>query len=155
MSLGREARVGIILIDLDTISIFSAKWAVALPSYTYVDMNLVSIGMIRFRILIWLFAIAVFVIPSMGPKMVGHEMAPAERAMSVDCPSHAPPSGCPDEGTAKHAAGECCPLMAGVVALPSPSATVAAPAFRHVHVSPTSRTLAGRLFTKDPPPPRV
>ena len=91
------------------------------------------------------------------PGMTAHAMAPAGQAALVDCPGHAPPPDpCPDHDTAKHAAGACCPLMSGAVALLP--ATVAngevsliAP-HRRVFGRPD---LIGRLFTQDPPPPRV
>ena len=45
-------------------------------------------------------------------------MAAVPQASSVDCPDHAPPPDpCPSEGTAKHAASACCPMMSGAVAL--------------------------------------
>lgn len=109
------------------------------------------------RSLLWLIALAAFVLPSFGVSIAaGHAMAPPQQAASVECPDHAPPpQDCPAEGTAKHAAGQCCPLMAGVVALLSPTVTASVSAVRHALVSATTHDLTGRLFTQDPPPPRL
>ena len=93
------------------------------------------------------------------PGMSAHAMIPAAEASSVDC-DHAPPppDPCPSEGTAKHAASECCPLMSGSVAvLPSPAGIeTAGPRSTSGRAPASGRSLAGLdLFTKDPPPPRV
>lgn len=75
-----------------------------------------------------------------------------------DCHDHTPPpppEPCSDMGTAKHAAGECCPMMVGAVALlPGISA---APALPTEHEPPVvaARHLTGFFPTKDPPPPRA
>jgi len=49
----------------------------------------------------------------------------------------------------------CCPMMAGAVALLSPSAGNEAAVSFHPPVPPLARQLSGLLFTQDPPPPRV
>jgi len=123
----------------------------------------------RLRPFLWLIALAVFVVPMMGaPAMRGataHAASGKSGAHShhlVDtaqgeCPDHPPPPpiDCPAHGSAKHAAGLCCPMMAGAVALLAPGlAPPAAPRF----VSPgtgVARPLVSHLPTKDPPPPRV
>lgn len=109
--------------------------------------------MTRLRLLVWLIALMALIAP---PGMTIHAMA-ASQAASVDCPDHAPPppDPCPSEGTAKHAASTCCPLMSGAVAVLIAPASVVAPAFLDVPVSAGVRHLVGRIFTKDPPPPRV
>ena len=110
--------------------------------------------MVRLRLLVWLTALVALAAP---PGLTLHAMAaPAGAAASVDCPDHAPPPDpCPADGTAKHAASTCCPLMAGAVALLTPAMTIEAPfAFTAVAASP-ARSLSGRIPTKDPPPPRV
>ena len=90
------------------------------------------------------------------PGMSFHAMAAAPQASSVDCPDHAsPPDPCPSEGTAKHAASACCPLMSGAVAVLSAPAGIEAPVFLDAPMSVSVRSLVGRVFTKDPPPPRV
>jgi hypothetical protein len=111
--------------------------------------------MTRLRALAWLIALIAFVVPSLGTATAGHAMPPAQAA-SADCPEHAPPpEDCPAQGTAKHAAGQCCPFMTGVVAVMPPAAMAeATPSFSSA-VAAAERSLAGLLFTKDPPPPRV
>jgi hypothetical protein len=108
--------------------------------------------MSRARLLVWLIALMALVAP---PGMTVHAMAPAGQASSVDCPDHAPPDPCPSEGTAKHAAGACCPLMSGAVALLPPAARVEAPASLHPPAPAPGRHLSGLAFSQDPPPPRV
>jgi hypothetical protein len=110
----------------------------------------------RARSLLWLVALIAFVMPSLGMASMAHATVPAERTASVECPEHAPPPDpCPAEGTAKHAAGDCCPLMGAALALlPATAGEVAAMPF-HARVAPRVHSLVGRIFTKDPPPPRV
>ena len=112
------------------------------------------------RTLVWLIALAIFVVPSFGAAAASHAMTqPMEQgaqAASVDCPDHVPPpKPCPEQGTAKHAASQCCPLMSGSVAL-LPSTDIEPASSR---VEPRRLALAHRLdgltFTQDPPPPRV
>ena len=108
--------------------------------------------MTRLRLFVWLIALMAFIAP---PGMSAHAMMPAAQASSVDCDHAPPPDPCPSEGTAKHAASACCPLMSGVVAvLPAP-AVMETLVPLDVLLSLRVRSLAGRLFTKDPPPPRV
>ncbi|HET9540094.1 MAG TPA: hypothetical protein VFQ46_05800 [Candidatus Limnocylindria bacterium] len=109
--------------------------------------------MTRLRLFVWLVALMALIAP---PGMSAHAMMPAAEASSVDCADHAPPPDpCPDEGTAKHAASACCPLMSGAVALLPPPTEVETPVLFDVHLSLLVRSLVGRIFTKDPPPPRV
>lgn len=108
--------------------------------------------MIRLRLLVWLVALLSLAVP---PVMAGHARASTAEAAMVDCPDHAPPPPCPDEGTAKHAASACCPLMGGAVAVLLPEASMAARPPAESRAAMTVLTLAGRLFTKDPPPPRA
>jgi hypothetical protein len=109
--------------------------------------------MTRLRLLVWLIALMALIAP---PGMSSHAMAAAPQASSVDCPDHAPPPDpCPSEGTAKHAASACCPLMSGAVALLPPPLGVETPVPFDVQLLPHARSLVGRVFTKDPPPPRV
>jgi hypothetical protein len=109
--------------------------------------------MIRLRLFVWLIALMALIAP---PGMSLHAMAAAPQSSSVDCPDHAPPPDpCPNEGTAKHAASACCPLMSGAVALLSAPAGIEAPVFLDVPMPAIVRSLVGRVFTKDPPPPRV
>jgi len=116
--------------------------------------------MTRARTLVWLIAVIAFVVPSFGAAAASHAMAqPMEQgaqAASVDCPDHVPPpKPCPEQGTAKHAASQCCPLMSGSVALlPSMTAEPASLAVEPLLLAPAHR-LTGLTFTQDPPPPRV
>lgn len=111
--------------------------------------------MTRARTLVWLIAVVAFAVPSFGTVMAGHAMAPAGQVASVDCPDHAPPPGCPAQGTAKHAAGECCPLMSGAVALLLPGPIAEAPARSHARVIAAVANLASLFLKHEPPPPRV
>ncbi len=109
--------------------------------------------MTRLRFLVWLIALLALIAP---PGLSIHAMAAAPPASSVDCPDHAPPPDpCPSEGTAKHAANACCPLMSGAVALLPPPAGIETPVSFDVRLPLHARSLVGRVFTKDPPPPRV
>ncbi|MDI1283202.1 MAG: hypothetical protein PSV46_02295 [Reyranella sp.] len=120
--------------------------------------------MTRARTLVWLIALAAFVVPSFGAAAASHAAGqsmgqPVEQgapAASVDCPDHAPPpKPCPEQGTAKHAAGECCPLMGGVVAVLPAGIPVASALSLVPPVAATVRSLTGISFNQDPPPPRV
>jgi hypothetical protein len=110
--------------------------------------------MTRVRLLVWLVTLVALIAP---PGLAAHASAtPSGEAAAVDCPDHAPPPApCPDEGTARHAASTCCPLMMSAVALLAPapvlvgSLTAAMPAARQ------ARSLAGRTLATDPPPPRL
>jgi hypothetical protein len=109
--------------------------------------------MIRTRLLVWMIAVVALLAT---PGMTVHATAAAGHIATVDCLHHAPPPDpCPGQGKAKHAAGVCCPLMSGAVALLP--ATVANAAVALSHAPPRVRlpSLVGRLFTQDPPPPRV
>lgn len=109
--------------------------------------------MTRLRLLVWMIALMALVAP---PGMTIHAMAAVSQMSSVDCPDHAPPPDpCPSEGTAKHAASACCPLMSGAVALMPAPTGIEARVFLDAPMSASVRSLVGRIFTKDPPPPRV
>ena len=106
----------------------------------------------RVRLLVCLVAVVALLVP---PWMSVHAMAPAEPAATVHCPDHAPPPPCPDQGSARHAAGDCCPLMVGALALvPQPIVIDHRLPFR---LLPLERApgLAGEPVAKDPPPPRA
>jgi hypothetical protein len=116
--------------------------------------------MTRTRSLLWLIALVAFVMPSLGVASMAPATAPAtvpvERTGSVECAEHAPPPDpCPAEGTARHAAGDCCPLMGAALALLPATVGAAAALPFHARVAPRVHSLVGRIFTKDPPPPRV
>lgn len=110
--------------------------------------------MIRVRFLVWLITLVALIAP---PGLVAHaaSAAPSGEAAAVDCPDHAPPPvPCPDEGTARHAASTCCPLMASAVALLAPAPDLASPLATTPPAAPRARSLAGRILVTDPPPPR-
>jgi hypothetical protein len=111
--------------------------------------------MLRLRSITWLIALVAFIVPSLGTVSMAHAMQLAGQAAAVECPDHTPPPDCPAQGTAKHAAGQCCPFMSGVVAVmpPGPAAQEQVP----LHGPPARPvlSLAGLLFTQDPPPPRA
>jgi hypothetical protein len=109
--------------------------------------------MMRARLLVWMIA-AIALLAS--PGMTAHAMAPPGEAASVDCAHHAPPPDpCPDHDTSRHAAGVCCPLMSGAVALLPATMASGETAASHAPPPVRSPSLIGRLFTQDPPPPRV
>jgi hypothetical protein len=112
--------------------------------------------MARIRPLLWLVALISFTVSSFGTLSIAHAAKAVDQATSADCPEHAPPpEPCPAQGTAKHAAGDCCPLMTGSLALlPAAPGGEAAMAF-DAFATWRAPSLAGRLFAKDPPPPRV
>jgi hypothetical protein len=110
--------------------------------------------MIRLRVFAWLIALVAFIASPFGAMSLAHSALPADQVVA-DCPDHAPPPDCPAEGTAKHAAGECCPLMAGVVAVLPPVVLAEAPASFHARPTAPASSLAGLAYTQDPPPPRV
>ena len=108
----------------------------------------------RLRAFAWLIALVAFIAPPSGAMSLAHAASAAGQA-AADCPEHAPPPDCPAQGTAKHAAGQCCPLMAGVVALMPADAPAEAPVPFHARPAAPATALAGLFYTQDPPPPRV
>lgn len=116
--------------------------------------------MTRLRSFLWLLALAALVLPSFGVAVMpshaspsAHAALPAEQPASMDC-EHAPPPDCPAEGTARHAAGTCCPLMAASLAILLPAAVAGAPAPTFVRVLAGVIRLTGHYSAQDPPPPR-
>ena len=107
--------------------------------------------MVPARLLVWMVALVALLMP---PGMAVHAMASSGQAASLDCPGHAPPP-CPDHDTAKHAAGDCCPLMSGAVALLPTAIAGGEAASSPVVPQDCAPDLVGLLFAKDPPPPRV
>ena len=114
-------------------------------------------GAMRLRGLLWLIALVALAFPplSRAATAVAVHGDGAMAAMS-DCPDHPPPPDpCPANGTAKHAAGDCCPMMSGAIAvLPEGAAADVRPA-THIRVTSIVTRMSGLLFTKDPPPPRA
>jgi hypothetical protein len=111
--------------------------------------------MVRFRSFVWLLALAAFALSSFGTASLGHAAVPADHAAMADCPDHPPPPDCPAQDTAKHAAGQCCPLMVGVVALLPPAVSAETLTFFRAPVAAPIRSLVGLSSKQDPPPPRV
>jgi hypothetical protein len=112
--------------------------------------------MVRLRSFLWLFALITFVVPPLGAAMASHAMPPVEQMAAMDCPDHAPPpKECPDQGTAKHSAGQCCPSMACGDVVLSPPVTRRSEMSIQVALSARTRHLTGVALTKDPPPPRA
>lgn len=110
-----------------------------------------------FRSLLWLIAVVAFAFPPFSgaaASMASH--GNASTAATTDCPDHAPPPDpCPAKGTAKHAAGDCCPMMSGTIALLPDAPTSDKQAAPSGHVAFAGAPLIGFLPTKDPPPPRT
>jgi hypothetical protein len=116
--------------------------------------------MTRARSLVWLIALVAFVVPSFGTAAASHAMTPSmahgAQVASSECPDHAPPpEDCPAEGTAKHAAGQCCPMMSCTFAVLPPMTADNRPAPLRAWLATPARDLTGLTFTQDPPPPRV
>jgi hypothetical protein len=107
------------------------------------------------RGLAWLIALVALACPPLSGAHAGlaiHHTA----AATADCPDHVPPpQPCPAQGTAKHAAGACCAMMAGMLAvLPGPAILQTLPPSVGRSMA-VYADLTGLLFTKDPPPPRA
>ena len=102
----------------------------------------------------WLIALLAFACPPLSGAHAGPAVHHA--ASGVDCPDRAPPpQPCPAQGTAKHAAGACCAMMAGMLAvLPGPPILQTLPPSVGRSLA-VYADLTGLLFTKDPPPPRA
>jgi len=80
-----------------------------------------------------------------------------DHVAGVHCPDHAPPppSHCPDQGTAKHAAGLCCMMMSHAPCLLSDAAVRHPPKVFAGIPARVPDDLTGYILQKDPPPPRV
>jgi hypothetical protein len=103
--------------------------------------------------LVWLVSLVALIVP---PVATGHAMPLPHSAASADCPGHAPPPvPCPDHGTAKHATGECCALMAPMLALLSETPVIDAKFVFRVPMPEPPAGFTGRIVTQDPPPPRT
>jgi hypothetical protein len=104
------------------------------------------------RRLLWLIALAMFACPS----WIGSATAMDRAAHAIDGGCHdAPPPPCPEHGTAKHAAGLCCPLMSAAAALLPHALALAAPREPGAFGLASALRLTGLSPHQDPPPPRV
>ncbi|MBL0898589.1 MAG: hypothetical protein IBJ17_07820 [Reyranella sp.] len=116
--------------------------------------------MTRLRSLLWLLALGALVFPSFGIAVVpshassAHAVPPAMQMTSLECEHAPPPPDCPDRGTARHAAGTCCPLMSASVAVLLPEMGMEGPPAAFVRVLAGAARLAGLSSVQDPPPPR-
>ena len=104
----------------------------------------------RLRGLLWLIALCAFVLP---PAMTQAVAEAPGHAMPSGCHDTAPPP-CPDEGSAKHAAGLCCAMMAQVLAV-LPTDVRASVSALGTDGQSAVPILTGLTPHKDPPPPRV
>jgi len=117
----------------------------------------------RLRALVWSIALAALASPpALAPRhadpepMTSAPTAGPQAAALPDCHDHTPPPApCPDEGTAKHAAATCCPLMGGAVAVMPADSSGAMPHELHARFAFSATPLTGLTYTKDPPPPRA
>ncbi len=109
----------------------------------------------RARSFLWLIALAAFVCPPLTGAVASSAVDHMAVAMP-DCPDHVPPPDpCPLKDTAKHAAGDCCPMMSGVPALLPEAIPGDTRSPFHSRVLSVGISLTGLLFTQDPPPPRA
>ena len=104
------------------------------------------------RVFVWMLTALALSLP---PVLPAQAMAFAQPATTIECPDHVPADPCPDAGTARHAAGDCCPLMSNAVAVLAATADVDGLETAASAARPPSRHLIGRTFSQDPPPPRV
>jgi hypothetical protein len=106
----------------------------------------------RLRSLLWLFAVVGFLVPSFaGAAAASNRM---EHSMTAGG-GHEMPPPCPEKGTAKHAAGLCCALMACALAVLPAGAYAKTMDLSSLRVFPAVPHLTGLSPHKDPPPPRV
>jgi hypothetical protein len=108
--------------------------------------------MSRARFLVWMIALVALVMP---PGVTAHAVASVGQIASVECADHPPPPDCPEQGTAKHAGGTCCPLMTSAVAVVPPVAPADTSQSFQARPDPRIVHLNGLTYSKDPPPPRV
>jgi hypothetical protein len=105
------------------------------------------------RALLWLVTLCTFAMP---PAIMPAAATTSGMHASVShCPDNAPPPPCPNKDAAKHAAGLCCPLMAGAVAVLPAAVHGPSLGLRLGHSEPVVSHLAGLSPGKDPPPPRI
>ena len=105
------------------------------------------------RRLLWLIALTALLLPSaFGPAVAFDRMS---HPVMRDCGHETPPPLCPEKGTANHAAGLCCPLMSGVVALLPPATPTDARRLQAPIAPTAAQHLTGLFPNEEPPPPRV
>lgn len=105
------------------------------------------------RRLLWLIALTALSLPSaFGPAAASDGMS---HPVMRDCRHETPPPLCPEKGTANHAAGLCCPLMSGVVALLPPATAIGVRRLQMSIAPAPVLHLTGLSPHTEPPPPRV
>ena len=104
------------------------------------------------RRLLWLIALAVFVCPSWIGSAAAIERA--AHPIAGDC-HDGPPPPCPEDGSAQHAAGLCCPPMSLAIAVLPPEATLNPRCNPSRVIGAGGPRLTGLSPHKEPPPPRV
>jgi hypothetical protein len=102
--------------------------------------------------LLWLIALAAFVCPPAIAAAATTGSATA--SVSHHC-ADCPPPPCPENGSARHAAGLCCPLMAHAMAVLSSTVIVASSTDADAIPVSAGRDLTGLSPHQDLPPPRV
>jgi hypothetical protein len=102
--------------------------------------------------LLWLIALAAFVCPPAIAASAAN--ASAMSSVSHHCPDKPPPP-CPERGSARHAAGLCCPFMAHAMAVLPQAVAVARLGSAVTFPVSAGRDLTGLSPHQDPPPPRV
>jgi hypothetical protein len=102
--------------------------------------------------LLWLIALAAFVWP---PAIAAAATAGnATTSIAHHCADRPPPP-CPEKGSARHANGLCCPLMAHALAVLSPALVIETSGNAAGFPVSAGRDLTGLSPHQDPPPPRV
>jgi|SRR5579883_2563315 len=101
---------------------------------------------------LWLIALAAFVCP---PAIAAAATTGrAKASVSHHCTDGSPPP-CPENGSARHAAGLCCPFMAQAMAVLPPAVVLERLDDGDSFPASAGRGLTGLSPHQDPPPPRV
>ncbi len=102
--------------------------------------------------LLWLIALAAFVSP---PAIVAAATTASATPLVEHHCADCPPPPCPENDSARHAAGLCCPSMAQAIAVLSPSVVIESSGNAGSFLVSAGRELTGLSPHQDPPPPRV
>lgn len=105
------------------------------------------------RLLVWLATLAALLAPP-GTTMPAAE-PDRSAAVGIDCADHAAPPPCPDQGSARHAAGDCCVHMTVHAALLPNLVLLADRPPAAARIPFADETTAGLPAARDPPPPRA
>jgi hypothetical protein len=102
--------------------------------------------------LLWLIVLAAFVCPpAIAASAASGSTTPSVEHHCADCP----PPPCPESGSARHAAGLCCPFMAHAMAVLSRAVVIKSSGDADTLPVSAGRDLTGLSPHQDPPPPRV